>query len=208
MNSTELRSYGNYDMTSATVLPATIVPSPTTTTAYEITPCLEHTAAAYTGQIGYVVDDSTGEAVMEIRRRSGLTWEELSYLFSVSRRSVHHWASGKRVSARHDRMIRRTLETIRHLDRGEQRKTRALLLSVDENLKITILDLLKKGDYDGAASGVESINNPYLFHSQLSPAAWKARQPQSPILLLGAKQERHDTVAEKVHRQSRVTIQD
>src|SRR5262245_15054918 len=38
-------------------------------------------------------DVSTGSAVMEIRRLSGLTWEQLSALMGVARRSLHFWAS-------------------------------------------------------------------------------------------------------------------
>src|SRR6185503_7037508 len=36
-----------------------------------------------------------GPAIMEIRRLSGMTWEQLANLFEVSRRTVHFWASGK-----------------------------------------------------------------------------------------------------------------
>ena len=39
--------------------------------------------------------EATRKAVSELRRISGLTWEQLAWLFGVSRRSVHFWASGK-----------------------------------------------------------------------------------------------------------------
>ena len=36
-----------------------------------------------------------GAAIGELRRLSGLTWDQLARIFSVSRRSLHFWASGK-----------------------------------------------------------------------------------------------------------------
>ena len=34
-------------------------------------------------------------AIAELRRLSGLTWDQLARLFNVSRRALHFWASGK-----------------------------------------------------------------------------------------------------------------
>lgn len=44
---------------------------------------------------------ASADSVRTIYERSGLTWEQLARLFGVSRRAVHSWASGSRVSARH-----------------------------------------------------------------------------------------------------------
>jgi transcriptional regulator with XRE-family HTH domain len=44
---------------------------------------------------------AASDSVRSIYERSGLTWEQLARLFGVSRRAVHSWASGSRVSARH-----------------------------------------------------------------------------------------------------------
>ena len=128
------------DAAPAALLIATTLPGPATASTYAqgsmamwatIAPYAERTATGPIGQIDYVPAESTAEAIMEIRGRSGLIWEELGDLFEVSRRSVHHWANGKPASARHDRMIRKMLATVRHLDRGDGTRTRALLLAVD-----------------------------------------------------------------------------
>lgn len=139
--------------------------------------------------------ESTGEAILEIRRRSGLTWQELSDLFDVSRRSVHHWANGKPVSAGNDQTIRRMLAAIRHLDRGSQLDTRALLLAVDQATGISTLDLLQAGRFDDATARVSGARAPELHRVPLSPAAQDARRPPAPALLLGAKQNRPDIPA-------------
>lgn len=157
--------------------------------------CAESTAAGPAGQIDHVPAESTAEAIMEIRRRSGLTWEELGELFDVSRRSVHHWANGKPVTARHDRTIRSMLAALRHLDQGSQGGTRALLLAVDRTMGVSSLDLLKDGRFDEAMGRVEAVRVPEPPRTPLSPAARDARRSPAPALLLGAEQERPDIPA-------------
>ena len=152
--------------------------------------CVERTTAGPMGQIDFVPTESTAAAIMEIRRRSGLTWEELGDLFEVSRRSVHHWANGKRVSSRHDQSIRRMLAAIRHLDKGEQHRTRALLLTVDQATGISTFDLLRDGGFDEAMRLVDSAPAAEIPREPLSNAAWEARRPPAPTLLLEAEQDR------------------
>ena len=190
--------------TFAAVLIATTLPGQATANTYaqgstamwaNIAPCAERTAAGPTGQIEHVPAETTAEAIMEIRRRSGLTWEELADLFDVSRRSVHHWANGKPASARHDRMIRRMLAAVRHLDQGGQVGTRALLLAVDQAMGASALDLFKDGRFDEAIDCVEGVRTPERQRIPLSSAARDARRPQAPALLLEAEQDRPDIPA-------------
>ena len=186
--------YGR-DATFAGVLLATTLPAPATASTYEAPRLIERTATGPPGQIEHVTAESTAEAIMEIRRRSGLTWEELSDLFDVSRRSVHHWANGKPVAARREHMIRRMLAAVRHLDQGDQAGTRALLLAVDQTMGVSTLDLLKDGRLDEATARVEGVRAPEPHRIRLSRAAQDARRPQAPTLLLEAEQERPDIPA-------------
>ena len=198
------------DATVVAALIATILPSSVTANTYAqgsmamgatIALCFERTAAGPAGQIMPVPAQSTAEAIMEIRRRSGLTWEELGDLFDVSRRSVHHWANGKPVTTSHDRMIHRMLAAVRHLDRGDQASTRALLLAVDQGMGVSALDLLKHGRFDevmGRVAGVPALEPhrvPLSRAARAARAARDARRPQAPVLLLGAEQERPDVPA-------------
>ncbi len=188
----------------AVLLLATALPGPATANTYvqgsramwaTIAPCAERTATGPIGQIGHMSAESAAEAIMEIRRRSGLTWEELGDLFEVSRRSVHHWASGKPASARHDRMIGRMLGAVRHLDRGDRELTRALLLSVDEGMGVSTFDLLRGGRFYEAIGRVEGVPARERQSILLSSTAWEARWPQAPVLLLEAEQDRPDISA-------------
>lgn len=48
---------------------------------------------------------SSDTLIRRLHNRSGLTWDQLGRFLGVSRRSVHLWASGGRVNARHTEMI-------------------------------------------------------------------------------------------------------
>ena len=179
---------------AAVVAVATPLESVTAST-YEVFSFSERTAFGPDGQIEPVPSESTGEAVLEIRRRSGLTWEELGELFEVSRRSLHHWASGKPASAEHERKIRRMLASIRWLDQGDQAATRARLLAVDEHLGVSVFDLWKQGRFEDA--GTQPAGNRPLEHRPVpfSRAARDARRPPAPALILEADQDRPDVPA-------------
>ena len=192
------------DDTFVPVPGATTMPGPVTANTYAqglMTMAMlvawrsERTIADPTGQIVHVPLESTAEAIMEIRRRSGLTWEELGDLFGVSRRSIHHWANGKPVSARHDRMIRRMLTALHRLDQGDRAGTRTLLLTVDPAMGVPTLELLKDGCFDEAMGRVAGDRTPEPNRAPLSRAAQDARRPQAPALLLGAEQDRPDIPA-------------
>ena len=158
-------------------------------------PGCSRAAAGPAAQFDYMPSESTAEAVMEIRRRSGLTWQELAELFEVSRRSVHHWANGNPVSAGRERTIRRMLAALRHLDRGDRAGTRAMLLAVDQATGVSTLDLLKAGRFEEATARVEGVRAPKPNRTPLSSAAQDARRPPAPALLLGAEQDRPDIPA-------------
>ena len=68
-------------------------------------------------------------ALAELRRRAGLTWDQLAELFGVSRRSVHFWASGRPLTAGHLAHLSESLEIVRRLDHGDPGATREALFA-------------------------------------------------------------------------------
>ena len=166
-----------------------------TSNAYEMPRPMERTTTGPPGQVRYVPAESTAEAILEIRRRSGLTWEEMSDLFHVSRRSIHHWASGKPPSARHERVLRQALAAIRGLDRGDQRGTRARLLAADYPAGLSALDMMREGRFSEIMAPAEGSRISMRPRVQLSREAREARRPPSPMLLLEAEQGRPDVPA-------------
>ncbi len=132
---------------------------------------------------------STGSAIMELRRLSGLTWEQLAALFGVARRSLHFWASGKPVNAPNEERLRRVLAAIRKTDRGLAAKNRAVLF--EERDGVVPFDLLARGEFDAFVELVEAgpgRREPKL--TPLSAEAQKARRPSPPEELVGALQDR------------------
>jgi hypothetical protein len=69
------------------------------------------------------------DAIFELRRLSGLTWEELATLLSVTRRSLHLWANGGPINSPNEKHVRDLLIAMRELDRGTARENRGLLLA-------------------------------------------------------------------------------
>jgi transcriptional regulator with XRE-family HTH domain len=92
---------------------------------------------------------STAEAVLELRRLSGLTWEELAGVFDVSRRSVHHWASGNAMTAEHIQHLYIALHLVRRLTSGSSADVRGKLLAPSATGE-TGLDLLRAVDSENA----------------------------------------------------------
>lgn len=171
----------------AVMVIATGLSGPATASSYELPRLTERTASEPAGRIERRSRESTGQAMLEIRRRSGLTWEDLADLFDVSRRSVHHWANGKRPSAKHERAIHKMLSAMRQLDRGSQSETRALLHATEDSE--SILDLLKRGSINEALRLVEMPADHTTRKTPLSAAAARSRRPVSPSALLEAEQE-------------------
>lgn len=83
------------------------------------------------------------DAIFELKRVSGLTWEELAGLLSVTRRSLHLWANGGHINTLNEKRVRDLLVTMRELDRGTARENRALLLAPLQDGDMTVGDLLR-----------------------------------------------------------------
>lgn len=133
--------------------------------------------------------EATREAVSELRRISGLTWEQLGQLFAVSRRSVHFWASGKPLNAENESRLLQVLDIVRTADRGDARSTRSALLDVHDGT--SVFDLLVEERFDEARArlGV-GAGRPRPVLGQLSAEAKAARAPLRPEELVEAQHDR------------------
>ena len=133
--------------------------------------------------------ESTRKAVSELRRISGLTWDQLGQLFEVSRRSVHFWASGKPLNAENEERLMRVLDVVRAGDRGTARDTRAALL--DSTDGTSPFDMLVAQRFEEARSALgQGTGRARVGLKKLSPEARAARAPLPPDELYDAKSER------------------
>ncbi|MGE0867558.1 MAG: helix-turn-helix domain-containing protein [Kofleriaceae bacterium] len=125
--------------------------------------------------------DPTNEALFELRRLSGLSWEQLARLFGVSRRALHFWASGKPMTHSNEEHLHRMLGVLRAIDRGSIAANRVALMEHADAAQPTIAALLAAREYERAVS----------LAPRMSSAARMARTPARPDELVGAL---HDSV--------------
>lgn len=131
--------------------------------------------------------EATQKSISELRRLSGLTWEQLAKLFNVSRRSLHFWASGQPLSCFNEEQLNRLLEAIQYIDRGSANLNRSLLLKGSNG---KFFDLLVAGQYEEFKKIVGCGNAPQKPQlGSLSEDALVARRPQNPADLVDALQE-------------------
>jgi DNA-binding transcriptional regulator YiaG len=135
-----------------------------------------------------------GAAIGELRRLSGLTWDQLARLFNVSRRSLHFWASGKPIAPSNEEHLQRLLVVLRKIDRGSASANRSMLLGAREDGTLPF-DLLTNGDYERVLLLAGVGNALRVSPRKLSAEAEAARAPPPPENLVGALQDR-------IHRDS------
>jgi len=131
----------------------------------------------------------TRRAISELRRISGLTWEQLGRLFDVSRRSVHFWASGKPLNADNEQRLMQVLDVVRAAYRGDARSTRAALSEAKDGT--TAFALLAAQQFEDARTilGVGTAR-PRPAPTGLGAADEAARKPLPPGELVDALQDR------------------
>jgi DNA-binding transcriptional regulator YiaG len=132
---------------------------------------------------------STQQAVNELRKLSGLTWEQLATLFDVSRRSVHFWASGQPLTSANEDKLNRILDAVEYISRGSASSNRSLLMGIADDGK-SYLELLAAGEFDRVKHLLGAGNAPAKPKlGQLSPAAEMSRLPPNPADLVDALQD-------------------
>jgi transcriptional regulator with XRE-family HTH domain len=131
-----------------------------------------------------------GGAIAELRRLSGLTWDQLARLFNVSRRALHFWASGKPMAPGNEEHLQRLLGVIRKIDRGTASANRTLLLTAREDGTFPF-DILAIGAYERALAILATGEGRRVSPTPgLAEAERAARTPPRPEDLVGALQNR------------------
>lgn len=133
--------------------------------------------------------ETTRQAVSELRRISGLTWEQLGQLFDVSRRSVHFWASGKHLNAGNEQRLMQVLDVVRAAGRDDARSTRAALFEMKDGTTAFALLTAERFEEARAILGV-GVARPRTVLAELSTAAKAARKPLPPEDLIDAQHDR------------------
>lgn len=140
--------------------------------------------------------DHAGPTIAELRRLSGLTWDQLARLFKVSRRSLHFWASGKAMTPSNEEHLQRLLAVVHKIDRGSASANRTALLAVRDDGTIPF-DLLADEQYERVVALLGPAETRRARAPKLSADAMATRAPRPPEELVGALHDR-------VHRETGV----
>jgi DNA-binding transcriptional regulator YiaG len=126
-------------------------------------------------------------AITELRRLTGLTWDQFATLFGVSRRAVHFWASGKAMTATNDEHLQRSLGCLRIVNRGSTLANKEALFS-PVGAGITPFDLLVQHQYeefiDTLGRAVHGMSAPMKFTRVSSD-----RLPRPPYVMASARED-------------------
>lgn len=189
-------------MTAVVVLSAgSLLAAPTTAGVPFVRPTAA-VASTTSGAISIPVNDPSrrrgASALMRVRQLTGLTWDQLSTLFSVTRRSIFLWASGKPMSAENEEFLARLLALVDWMDRGSVLANRDLLMSRTAD-GLIVLDLVAEGRFDEARAQVgPPATADRRSPPPLSGEARREREPLGPAELLGALQDSIRTAPERV----------
>lgn len=126
----------------------------------------------------------------EVRRLSGLTWDELSRVMDTTRRTLHLWANGRAISSANEGRLSRLAGVLQVISRGTGRETRQALLTPSED-GLVPLDLLVLGKFDEVAERLGRGRSSVFPRLAAMPSAEArvSRRPPSPIALLDAAQD-------------------
>lgn len=72
----------------------------------------------------------TAATLKDVRERTGLTWDQIARLFGVSRRAVHLWAAGGRMTATNEETLVGLADVLSKTADGPEREARRAVLSL------------------------------------------------------------------------------
>ena len=140
-------------VSSESTVVAEFVPDAASATSYQSEADLERQLVKLLqGQAyDYLPITSEYELVRWIKDQSGLTWEQIARAFDVSRRAVHLWANGGRVSAGNAEAIQSFAALVRGASSATLDETRNALLSVGSD-GLSPLDRFRQSQYESSVA--------------------------------------------------------
>lgn len=107
------------------------------------------------GAVEEAPKSNTAELIQDLHDRSGLTWEQLSKILGVSRRSVHLWASGGRMNARHIELATELVSLVRNAPVEDPERVRTWLLAASAGGRSPVEEF--KADHRRSEAAVNGV---------------------------------------------------
>jgi transcriptional regulator with XRE-family HTH domain len=127
-----------------------------TSADYEVPLLPTTTQADPVGALAVADRQPRASAIYEIRRLSGLTWDELAEMFGVTRQAANDWANGKAMKPANAHKVQAVLSAFRALPRTSAPQVRIALLATLPSGERP-LDLIRTGAIDAAMTGVAGL---------------------------------------------------
>jgi len=129
--------------------------------------------------------EAGSSAILELYRRSGLTWQHLASMFGVDRRAVHLWASGRNMSAPNAQRLGRLLALVRNSN-ATPAETRAWFLGLTPG-SVPVVDLVSRNQLEEIPSPPRT-GEP-IIERRRPPSTMRSPGGFSPAELLDAAQD-------------------
>lgn len=100
---------------------------------------IDHTSSGLPepdGRYSNKASASPAQQIAELRALAGLTTDQVSRLFGVSRRSVHNWISGNAMSPQHEELAAKILAIVKALPGSTPAERRASLLDSSRGISL------------------------------------------------------------------------
>ncbi len=161
---------------------------------------IESNCQTSSGQDVQNIEMFATKTIKDLRNLSGLTWDQLAKIFSVSRRSVHHWDSGSPMNSINQKKLNRVISLLENINFDTPAANRNFLLSsITGEIPV---ELLANEQYEKFLQLADIIMVPRETR-QLAAEEKAARQPFSPEVLISSRSERKHT---EVIRKKKVKI--
>ena len=140
-----------------------------------------------------------GRAIHEVRRLTGLTWDEIADLFQVTRRSAHYWANGGALSTEHALQLAAVQKIIKRVRPRPSKELRLVLLARTASGE-RLLELLRSGNEEPIVRAIDAaprMSAPEAPHPDTAmPRPWQ---------LMGTSADRPALSPEPLVRSRRLT---
>lgn len=108
-------------------------------------------------------------SLAEVRRLSGLSWQQIANAVGVSRRAVHYWSNGGNIAAVHQERLNELAAEVEHLSYLGPDQVRSRLTEVDDSRTSFLERMIARHRPDVSDSGPSAVDRLHSVDPEPSP---------------------------------------